>query len=117
MLTVEHVSSRGKHISRSLFFFKGIFGTTLSTAVHTWGLNLKGPVYVTIFQPFSIAIAAAMSVVFLGDALYLGRYIETSLLFYFVLLEWNYELSHAAIVFSFIFVTYMQLIVCFLCLV
>ena len=61
------------------FFLKGIFGTTLSTAVHTWGLNLKGPVYVTIFQPFSIAIAAAMSVVFLGDALYLGRYIDIPL--------------------------------------
>ncbi|GMN42464.1 hypothetical protein TIFTF001_011672 [Ficus carica] len=50
----------------------GVFGQSLATAVHTWGLDLKGPVYVTIFQPFSIAIAAALGVTFLGDALHLG---------------------------------------------
>ncbi|KAF7802854.1 WAT1-related protein [Senna tora] len=45
----------------------------LSSLVHTWGLHLKGPVYVSIFKPLSIAIAAAMSVIFLGDSLHLGR--------------------------------------------
>ena len=53
--------------------YQGI-GLSLSTVVHTWGLHLKGPVYVSIFKPLSIAIAAAMGVIFLGDALYLGRY-------------------------------------------
>ncbi|GMN42463.1 hypothetical protein TIFTF001_011673 [Ficus carica] len=53
----------------------GVFGPSLATAVHTWGLDLKGPVYVTIFQPFSIAIAAALGVTFLGDALRLGSVI------------------------------------------
>ncbi|XP_042969796.1 WAT1-related protein At5g40230-like isoform X2 [Carya illinoinensis] len=38
---------------------------------HSWGLRLKGPVYISIFKPLSIAIAAAMGVIFLGDALYL----------------------------------------------
>ena len=42
--------------------------------VHTWGLHLKGPLYISIFMPLSIGIAAAMGVIFLGDALYLGRY-------------------------------------------
>ena len=50
------------------------FASSFSTVVHTWGLHLKGPVYVSNFKPLSIAIAAAMTVIFLGDALYLGRY-------------------------------------------
>ena len=53
--------------------YQGI-GLSLSTVVHTWGLHLRGPVFVSIFKPLSIAIAAAMSFIFLGDALYLGRY-------------------------------------------
>ena len=38
-------------------------------------MRLKGPVYVAIFRPFSIAIAAVAGVIFLGDDLYVGRYI------------------------------------------
>ena len=54
---------------------QGFFGSSFSSVVHTWGLHLKGPVYVSIFKPLSIVIAAAMGVLFLGEALYLGRYI------------------------------------------
>ena len=32
--------------------YQGI-GLSLSTVVHTWGLHLKGPVYVSIFKPLS----------------------------------------------------------------
>lgn len=40
---------------------------------------MKGPVYVTMFKPLSIAIAVVMGVTFLGDTLYLGRFaIETN---------------------------------------
>lgn len=46
----------------------------INNAVHTWALHLRGPVYVAMFKPLSIAIAAAMGVVILGDTLYLGRY-------------------------------------------
>ncbi|GLT65152.1 hypothetical protein SLA2020_376000 [Shorea laevis] len=52
----------------------GIYWSIINV-VHTWGLHLKGPVYVAIFRPLSIAIAAAMSALFLGDALYLGSVI------------------------------------------
>ena len=55
------------------FIYQGT-GFSIGVVVHTWGLHLKGPVYVSIFKPLSIAIAAAMSFIFLGDALYLGRY-------------------------------------------
>lgn len=46
--------------------------------VHTWGLHVKGPVYISLFKPLSIAIAAVLSAIFLGDAIYFGTYEFTS---------------------------------------
>ncbi|KAK6267394.1 hypothetical protein QUC31_018231 [Theobroma cacao] len=51
--------------------YSGIF-QTVSSLVVIWGLHLKGPVYIVIFKPLSIAIAAFMSAVFLGDSLHVG---------------------------------------------
>lgn len=48
--------------------------SSFGSVIHTWGLHLKGPVYISLFKPLSIVIAVAMGVIFLGDALYLGRY-------------------------------------------
>ncbi|XP_050271324.1 WAT1-related protein At5g40230-like [Quercus robur] len=67
------------NIALAAIVYSGI-GLSLSTIVHTWGLHLKGPVYVSIFKPLSIAIAAAMGVIFLGDALYLGSIIGAIIL-------------------------------------
>ncbi|XP_015573630.1 WAT1-related protein At5g40240 isoform X2 [Ricinus communis] len=55
--------------------YSGLFGASFITIVHLWGLRQKGPVYVTSFKPLSIAIAAAMGALFLGDALHLGSVI------------------------------------------
>ncbi|CAA0828494.1 WAT1-related protein [Striga hermonthica] len=55
--------------------YSGVIGTGLSIMVHTWGLHVKGPVYVALFRPLSIAIAAILGVIFLGDDLYLGSVI------------------------------------------
>ncbi|XP_059670187.1 WAT1-related protein At5g40230-like [Cornus florida] len=52
--------------------YTGIVGSAFGTVVHTWSLKTKGPVYVALFRPLSIAIAAVMGVIFLGEALYLG---------------------------------------------
>ncbi|KAK2452843.1 nodulin MtN21 /EamA transporter family protein [Trifolium repens] len=52
--------------------YSGIFCTGLSSLVHTWGLHVKGPVYISLFKPLSIAIAASFSAIFLGDPLYFG---------------------------------------------
>ncbi|MED6164471.1 hypothetical protein PIB30_090408 [Stylosanthes scabra] len=52
--------------------YSGFFVTGLSSLVHTWGIHIKGPVYISSFKPVSIAIAAAFSAIFLGDPLYLG---------------------------------------------
>ncbi|PPS16585.1 hypothetical protein GOBAR_AA03997 [Gossypium barbadense] len=51
--------------------YSGVF-QSFSSLVVTWGLHLKGPVYIAIFSPVSIAIAAFMSAIFLGDSLHLG---------------------------------------------
>lgn len=53
---------------------QGVLGSCLNNSVHTWTLRLKGPLFVSMFKPLSIAIAVAMGVMFLGDDLYLGRY-------------------------------------------
>lgn len=55
--------------------YSGFFGSFFSTFVHTWGLHLKGPVYISMFKPLSIAIAVAMGAIFLGDTLYVGSLI------------------------------------------
>ncbi|MBA0871547.1 hypothetical protein Goshw_027332 [Gossypium schwendimanii] len=54
--------------------YSGVF-QSFSSLVVTWGLHLKGPVYVAIFSPVSIAIAAFMSAIFLDDSLHLGSII------------------------------------------
>ncbi|CAA0820210.1 WAT1-related protein [Striga hermonthica] len=58
----------------------GLFGCCINNAVHTWALHLRGPVYVAMFKPLSIAIAAAMGVVILGDTLYLGSIIGAAII-------------------------------------
>ncbi|GAV72579.1 EamA domain-containing protein [Cephalotus follicularis] len=58
----------------------GLFGSCMNLAVHTWVLRLKGPVFVAMFKPLSIAIAVAMGVMFLGDTLYLGSLIGATII-------------------------------------
>ncbi|XP_037491585.1 WAT1-related protein At4g15540-like [Jatropha curcas] len=53
-------------------FYSGIFGPCYSAIIHAWGLRRKGPVYITIFKPLSIAISAFAGVIFLWDPLHLG---------------------------------------------
>ncbi|XVF60367.1 hypothetical protein PTKIN_Ptkin08bG0039500 [Pterospermum kingtungense] len=60
--------------------YSGIFAFCFDSAVHIWGVRLKGPVYVASFRPLSIVIAAVMSAIFLGDDLYLGSVIGALLL-------------------------------------
>ncbi|KAH9742035.1 WAT1-related protein [Citrus sinensis] len=57
------------------YIIQAFFGLTFSTVVHTFGLHMKGPVYTAIFKPLSVAIAAIMSFIFLGESLHLGSVI------------------------------------------
>ncbi|KAJ9564812.1 hypothetical protein OSB04_000778 [Centaurea solstitialis] len=58
----------------------GVLGSCLNNSVHTWALRLKGPLFVSMFKPLSIAIAVAMGVMFLGDDLYLGSVIGATII-------------------------------------
>ncbi|WCJ20928.1 nodulin MtN21 /EamA-like transporter family protein [Euphorbia peplus] len=58
----------------------GLFGSCMNNTVHTWALHLKGPVFVAMFKPLSIAIAVAMGVMFLGDVLHLGSLIGAAVI-------------------------------------
>ncbi|XP_021812912.1 WAT1-related protein At5g40240-like [Prunus avium] len=55
--------------------YAAIFVSVFRIGVHVWCLHKKGPVYVAMFKPLGIVIAAALGVLFLGDALYLGSVI------------------------------------------
>ncbi|KAL8456652.1 hypothetical protein ACS0TY_034769 [Phlomoides rotata] len=55
--------------------YAGIMGSGYGIMIHIWGLHVKGPVYVALFRPLSIAIAAILGVIFLGDDLSLGTVI------------------------------------------
>jgi len=46
------------------------------SVVYAWACGKKGPVYVAMFSPLEIVIALAMGIVFLGDTIYLGRYVH-----------------------------------------
>ncbi|KAL6960639.1 hypothetical protein U1Q18_038403 [Sarracenia purpurea var. burkii] len=68
----------------------GIFGSFLNNVVHTWVVRLRGPVYVAMFKPLSIAIAVAMGVMFLDDTLYLGSIVGATIIsFGFYTVMWG----------------------------
>ncbi|CAH2080014.1 unnamed protein product, partial [Thlaspi arvense] len=67
-------------ISLAAIIYSGVFVSLFSAVTHTWGLHLKGPVYISLFRPLSIAIAVAMGAIFLGDALHLGSVIGSVIL-------------------------------------
>ncbi|XP_021741983.1 WAT1-related protein At3g28050-like [Chenopodium quinoa] len=52
--------------------YSAIFGSALQVGLCSWCLRRKGPVFVCMFKPLGIAIAAIAGVVFFGDTLYLG---------------------------------------------
>ncbi|EXC31607.1 Auxin-induced protein 5NG4 [Morus notabilis] len=67
-------------ISLITVVLSGFFGSSFCTLLLTWGLHLKGPLYISIFRPFSIAIAAFVGVIFLGDDLFLGSVVGAIIL-------------------------------------
>ncbi|XVE67973.1 hypothetical protein DITRI_Ditri09bG0030900 [Diplodiscus trichospermus] len=57
-----------------------IFGSLYRIAIHTWCLQKKGPVYVAMFKPLGIVVAVILSIIFLGDSLYLGSVIGSAII-------------------------------------
>ncbi|KAL6143322.1 hypothetical protein ACLB2K_054017 [Fragaria x ananassa] len=54
---------------------QALFGSLFHVGVQTWCLHQKGPIFVAMFRPLGVAIAAVMVVIFLGEALHLGSVI------------------------------------------
>ncbi|MCL7025313.1 hypothetical protein MKW94_027240 [Papaver nudicaule] len=52
--------------------YSAFFGSVVTPTIQTWCLHKKGPVFVAMFTPVGIAVAAIMGVIFLGDTLHLG---------------------------------------------
>ncbi|KAJ4901765.1 WAT1-related protein [Raphanus sativus] len=67
-------------VSLVSIMYTGALVSSLGTVIHTWGLHLKGPVYISLFKPLSIVIAVGMSAIFLGDSLHLGSVIGSVVL-------------------------------------
>ncbi len=72
------LSLRGTLFTRKSYlavfhFVQAVFGSVVTFSVATWCIHKKGPLFVTMFNPLGIAIAAFMSVIFLGDTLHVGR--------------------------------------------
>nr|GMC59386.1 WAT1-related protein At5g40240-like isoform X1 [Ipomoea batatas] len=55
--------------------FSAVCGTVFRTNVLTWCLDKKGPLYVAMFKPVGVIIAAIMEIMFLGASLHLGSVI------------------------------------------
>lgn len=54
---------------------QAVFGSAFQVGVCTWCLQRTGPVFVAMFKPLGIVISALVGIIFLGDTIYLGRYI------------------------------------------
>ncbi|KAI3452764.1 hypothetical protein Pfo_009427 [Paulownia fortunei] len=52
--------------------YSGVFGSAFQVSVTAWCLHRRGPLFVSMFHPLGIVIAAALGIIFLGDILYLG---------------------------------------------
>ncbi|KAJ4821848.1 hypothetical protein Tsubulata_051582 [Turnera subulata] len=63
----------GPDISLVAVVYSGFIGACF--IVRAWAVRIKGPVYLAMFKPLSIAVAAFMSFIFLGEALHLGSVI------------------------------------------
>ncbi|KAJ4839079.1 hypothetical protein Tsubulata_050062 [Turnera subulata] len=65
----------GTDVSLVAVLYSGVVSSCLCLGIRTWAVRLKGPVYMAMFKPLSIAIAAFVSFLFLGDPLHLGSII------------------------------------------
>ncbi|CAN1151274.1 WAT1-related protein At3g28050 [Linum perenne] len=55
--------------------YSGILGSAFQVGASTWCLHRTGPVFVSMFKPIGIVIAASVGVICFGDTLYLGSVI------------------------------------------
>ncbi|KAK4358219.1 hypothetical protein RND71_023829 [Anisodus tanguticus] len=70
--------------------YSGILGSAFQVSVMFWCICRKGPLFVAMFHPMGIVIAAALGIIFLGDIFYLGSLVGSIIIvvgFYAVMWE------------------------------
>ncbi|EOY20648.1 hypothetical protein QUC31_006963 [Theobroma cacao] len=60
--------------------YSALFGSVVTFAVLAWCIRRKGPVFVAMFKPLSIAIAAFLGFIFLGETLYVGSIVGAAII-------------------------------------
>ncbi|KAK9063438.1 hypothetical protein SSX86_017308 [Deinandra increscens subsp. villosa] len=60
--------------------YSGFFGAGFQVTIGSWCVKMKGPLFVAMFHPLGIVIAAVLGVLFLGDVLYLGCLIGSAVI-------------------------------------
>ncbi|XP_047339643.1 WAT1-related protein At5g40210-like [Impatiens glandulifera] len=86
----------GSHTSWSLLpslrllsiLYSGVVGSATQVSISMWCIHQRGPVFVAMFHPLGIIIAAMVDIIFLGDTIYTGSMIGSTFIvigFYFVM--------------------------------
>ncbi|XP_076884788.1 WAT1-related protein At5g40230-like [Bidens hawaiensis] len=60
--------------------YSGFFGAGFQITIGAWCVKMKGPLFVAMFHPLGIVISAILGVIFLGDGLYLGCLIGSTVI-------------------------------------
>ncbi|CDP00195.1 unnamed protein product [Coffea canephora] len=60
--------------------YSGIFGSALQVSLSTWCVHKKGPLFVAMFHPLGIVIAAAFNIIISKDAFYVGSLVGSILI-------------------------------------
>ncbi|KAK1415716.1 hypothetical protein QVD17_31501 [Tagetes erecta] len=82
-LVLEHDPNAFSLQSRTrvlAILYSGLFGAGFQVTLGAWCVKMKGPLFVAMFHPLGIVIAAILGVIFLGDGLYLGCVIGSAVI-------------------------------------
>lgn len=55
-----------------LNYVQAILGTAIACCMEAWCIHKKGPLFVAMFKPLSIPIAALVAFIFFGEPLHVG---------------------------------------------
>lgn len=60
--------------------YSGVFGSAFNVGISSWCIRQSGPLFVSMFKPLGIAIAAVFGSIFLWDTLYMGSLVGATVI-------------------------------------
>ncbi|XVF54160.1 hypothetical protein PTKIN_Ptkin05aG0158600 [Pterospermum kingtungense] len=60
--------------------YSALLGSVVTFGVIAWCIRRKGPVFVAMFKPLSVAVAAFLGFIFLGETLYIGSIVGAAII-------------------------------------